>query len=84
MKPNAHNLRDMIKLVDWTLSENLPVLQLMLHSSEFMPGGSPIFREKDDIERLYDDLNRFLSHVSSRLIEGATFAEYRQTCKAPV
>jgi hypothetical protein len=79
LRPSRNNLSDMIKLVDWSLSKNLPVLEFMLHSSELMPGGSPNFREKDDIDRLYGDLDLFFSHVSGRRIRGATLKEYRQT-----
>lgn len=79
LRPSGQNLCDMTELVDWALSENLPVLQLVLHSSELMPGGSPYFRHKDDIEKLCEDLDLLFSHVSARGIRGATLAEYRQT-----
>jgi hypothetical protein len=51
LRPSGHNLSDMTGIVDWALSENHTVLQLVLHSSELMPGGSPYFHEKDDIVR---------------------------------
>jgi hypothetical protein len=79
LRPNGHNVGDMIKLIDWALSKNLPVLEFVLHSSELVQGGSPNFREKDHIEKLYDDLDIFFCHVSARQIKGATLAEYRQT-----
>jgi hypothetical protein len=69
----------MIRVVDWGLSEKLPVLEFMIHSSELMPGGSPYFRNRPDIERLYSDLDLLLSHASTMGISGATLAEYRQT-----
>ncbi|MBV9084373.1 MAG: hypothetical protein JOZ62_16995 [Acidobacteriaceae bacterium] len=46
----------------------------MLHSSEFMPGGSPIFRTGEDVEKLYSDLRSLFSAASG--FTGATLQEY--------
>jgi hypothetical protein len=78
LRPNGHNLDAMIDIVDWGMRQNLPVLHMMLHSSELMPGASPNFRRKGDIEKLYDDLDHFFSNVLARKIGSATLAEYRQ------
>jgi hypothetical protein len=78
LRPTGDNVHEMNELVGWALSENLPVIELMLHSSELMPGGSPYFPEKDDVETLFNDLERFLAHTSALGITGATLAEYRQ------
>jgi hypothetical protein len=47
----------------------------MLHSSELMPGGSPTFRDKSAIERLYGDL-RALFALAATECRPATLAEF--------
>ena len=50
-------------------------IMFMLHSSEFMPNGSPTFRTEEEIDRLYEDL-RILFKYSSNFFEGLTIGEY--------
>ncbi|MGL5223463.1 MAG: deacetylase, partial [Plesiomonas shigelloides] len=52
-------------------------VEFMLHSSEFMPGGSPTFKTKQDIEQLYRDLEETFAWLAQRT-QGATLAEYYQ------
>ena len=52
-----------------------PHLEFMLHSSELMPGGSPTFRTGDDIEKLYEYLERLFADVAT-WSSGATLAEF--------
>lgn len=49
----------------------------MLHSSEFMPGGSPTFKNRVDIEGLYSDLEQLFDYLQSRT-SGMTLTEYYQ------
>lgn len=49
----------------------------MLHSSEFMPGGSPTFKTEADIEVLYNDLEQLFDWLHIRTV-GMTLAEYYQ------
>ena len=39
-------------------------LMFMLHSSEFMPGGSPSFIDNESIENLYRNLEVLFKHIS--------------------
>lgn len=48
----------------------------MLHSSEFMPAGSPTFPDARSVERLYADLEALFERGSA-LFAGATLAEFR-------
>jgi hypothetical protein len=50
----------------------------MLHSSEFMPGGSPIFPTEADIENLYTDLGALFAAARKAGFRGTTLAEYAQ------
>ena len=47
----------------------------MLHSSEFMPGGSPTFRTAASIDALYDDLEEVFS-TAHRHWAGCTLKDY--------
>ena len=47
----------------------------MLHSSEFMPGGSPNFKTGEDIEKLYSDLE-ILFQIIATNFSGMTLNEF--------
>lgn len=59
-------------------------LEFMLHSSEFMPGGSPTFKIEQDIEQdiegLYRDLEQLFDWLRQRTV-GMMLAEYYQRKK---
>jgi len=40
-------------------------VEFTLHSSELMPGGSPIFRSASDIDRLYEHLEILFEDLST-------------------
>ncbi len=48
----------------------------MLHSSEFMPDGSPTFRNEKDIEILYEDIEQFFDFLKTNGVKGATCQQY--------
>jgi hypothetical protein len=49
--------------------------EFTLHSSEFMPGGSPTFRNRSDIERLYENLEILFEELST-WCSGMTLKEF--------
>lgn len=54
LRPNGSNLKQMLWLIDYVSNdESTDYIMFMLHSSEFMPGGSPTFADAESIERLY-------------------------------
>ncbi len=70
------NLEDMLYLVDKVYNEKkTDYLMFMLHSSEFMPDGSPSFKTVEDIELLYSNLEVLFKHISKNY-RGCTFKEY--------
>jgi hypothetical protein len=79
LRPNGRNLREMLELIDWALDEELPVLEFMLHSSEFMPGGSPTFKTAEEIELLYGHLRALFNRLESIGVRPMTLAEYHHT-----
>ncbi|VED45384.1 WalW protein [Raoultella terrigena] len=59
------------------MTQGSDYVEYMLHSSEYMPGGSPTFKNEQDIERLYADLESFFSWLAPQ-VKGMTLAEYYQ------
>jgi hypothetical protein len=75
MRPSRRNLRAMQKVMREAVATKRDYLQLMLHSSELMPGGSPTFKSAEDIERLYQSLDRTLREAMETYT-GRTLSEY--------
>ena len=65
----------MKRVIEQSLAEGQDYVEFMLHSSEFMPDGSPTFKDERDIERLYEDLEALFSWVGPRF-QGRTLTEY--------
>lgn len=78
LRPNGRNLRHMLTLVRVATEQRRDHLEFMLHSSELMPGGSPTFRTKASIERLYADLERLFAAATAAGFRGQTLAEYHE------
>ncbi|WP_338635090.1 polysaccharide deacetylase family protein [Erwinia persicina] len=77
LRPSGGNVESMKRVVRQSLDEEHDYVEFMLHSSEFMPGGSPTFATEQHIERLYQDLEQLFSWLSERTV-GKTLAEYYQ------
>lgn len=74
-RPKGGNVSEMLRVLGWARRRNATYVEFMLHSSEFMPGGSPTFRDAAAIERLYDDLEQVFAEVA-RTHVGMTLAEF--------
>lgn len=81
LRPSRDNLSGMVRMVETARVNSSPYLEFMLHSSEFMPGGSPVFPDADSIETLFGDLES-LFELASRHFTGATLGEYWQQVEA--
>jgi hypothetical protein len=75
LRPNGRNLPQMLQVLDRALQDGRPYVEFMLHSSEFMPGGSPTFRTPASVEALYRDLDQLFSRASSHF-SGPTLSEF--------
>lgn len=83
LRPNGRNRSLLLRLLDQVASEGASHAEFMLHSSEFMPGGSPTFPDEASIERLYDDLEQLFAAAQVRFT-GATLAEFHAGMVGPV
>jgi len=77
LRPNGRNLRHLLQIVDHVLFEKRRYAEFMLHSSEFMPDGSPTFRTEADIEKLFADTEALFEAVKGGF-RGVTLGEFYQ------
>lgn len=76
LRPNGYNLEEMLWLIDQVAKDGkTDYIMFMLHSSEFMPGGSPTFKTGESIEHLYSDINTVFKSAS-KYFEGSTIGDY--------
>jgi len=75
LRPNGHNRRSLLRIVSVAREQCRDYVEFMLHSSEFMPGGSPSFPTAGSIESLYDDLEALFDAVQADFV-GLTLKEY--------
>lgn len=55
---------------------DLPVVEMMFHSSELMPNGSPHNPTVESIDRLYERLDQLFAYLKAQQVEGATLAAF--------
>ena len=77
LRPNGRNLKYLLKTVDSVVETKGGYAEFMLHSSEFMPGGSNTFRNRKSIENLYAHLNALFEYLKVSYT-GMTLSEYRK------
>jgi len=75
LRPRGGNLAVMRALLKRAQAERRPCVEFMLHSSEFMPGGSPTFPNEPAIEALYEDLETLFSDAGHGFT-GQTLTEF--------
>ncbi|MGH1480663.1 MAG: deacetylase [Geminicoccales bacterium] len=75
LRPNGRNRSEMIGLLDRIIVDGTGHAEFMLHSSEFMPGGSPTFQNETSIEALYEDMIA-LFEAAGNHFAGATLTEF--------
>jgi hypothetical protein len=76
LRPQQDNLKEMLRIVTRAVAEKRTYLEFMLHSSEFMPGGSPTFGTTRDIDLLYENLAALFFAATTCGFTGATLAEF--------
>lgn len=75
LRPDGRNGEELIDTVRLALADGRGFVEFMLHSSEFMPGGSPRFQTESQVERLFDDIERLFEAVSEHCV-GLTLTEF--------
>ncbi len=57
----------------------LPIVEMMFHSSELMPGGSPYNRDEAAVDRLYEKLEAVFGYLRDEGCRGATLTEFAES-----
>lgn len=74
LRPDRRNRDALVGLLRRAVREQRFCIEFMVHSSELMPGGSPLFPRREDVERLYARLE-VLFAVARESCVGATLRE---------
>ena len=79
LRPSYSSLEDMRALAASLVRREVPVLNLLFHSSEAIVGGSPYNRTAGELDAFFDRLDRFFAYALGDLqATPVTFAEFRQ------
>jgi hypothetical protein len=83
LRPSYSRVPDMLALADRLAARDAPCFNVIFHSSELLPGGSPYTPDAPSVQRFLDGLGRLLEHLTTRLgARGATYAEFAQAWNA--
>ena len=77
LRPEGRNLQQLLDIVELAKRDGRDYLQFTLHSSEFMPGGSPTFRTPESIETLYEHLERLFESLGGAFV-GCTLSGFAE------
>lgn len=81
LRPHPRWRRRMLRAFERALATGPGHLEMMVHSSELMPGGRRTVPDEASIERLYEDLERLLARAAETT-DGQTLTELRQRIAA--
>lgn len=81
MRPDKFMLKNELKKLIDKCSKKNEYIMFMIHSSELMPGGSPNFKTKESIERLYEIIEFVFKYSKNKGYEGMTLKEYGKQYK---
>jgi hypothetical protein len=71
-----HNAKQLISVYKSARSLSLPYIQMMIHSSELMPGGSPYNPDNNSIEKLYQRVEELFQYLRSDQVNGVTLGDF--------
>lgn len=74
-KPKRFTHMGLMKMAARYAKDNSGYLQFMIHSSEFMPGGSPYFTTQKSVDGLFRDMEELFEFCSSRY-RSSTLTEF--------
>jgi peptidoglycan/xylan/chitin deacetylase (PgdA/CDA1 family) len=84
LRPSYSSLDAMNALARRLVERQVPVLNMLFHSSEAIVGGSPYNRTQGELDAFLDRLDRFLGYATRELgARPATFREFHDRYTAP-
>jgi hypothetical protein len=76
LRPSYSPLPDMLAFASRLAAARVPCFNIIFHSSELLPGGSPYTPDEASVRRFLDDLRRLFEQLVGRL--GAVGRTYRE------
>jgi hypothetical protein len=77
LRPSYSSVSDATTLADTFVARGVPTLNMLFHSSELLPGGSPYHRDEAAVDGFFDKFERIVDHIMGRLgAVGMTYAEF--------
>ena len=77
LRPSYTALPDMLAFATRLSRRRVPCFNLLFHSSELLPGGSPYTPDQESVDRFVDHLRRVLEHLTGPLgAVGRTYSEF--------
>jgi polysaccharide deacetylase len=84
LRPSYTALPDMMSFASRLKERGAPCFNVIFHSSELLPGGSPYNPDAASVGRFESALRRLLEHLTARLgAVGRTYAEFARGWPAP-
>ena len=77
LRPSYTALPDILEFASRLSRRGVPCFNLLFHSSELLPGGSPYTPDQKSVDRFVDHLRRVLEHLTGPLgAVGRTYSEF--------
>jgi hypothetical protein len=84
LRPSYSSVEDAKALASSLVARGVPTLNMLFHSSELVPGGSPYNRSEGDVDAFFARLESVFEHVMKRLeARGVTYAEAAAVLQIP-
>jgi len=84
LRPSYSSSEDAKTLASALVARGVPTLNMLFHSSELVPLGSPYNRTEADVDRFFERLERVFEHIMKGLMaRGVTYRECADVLQVP-
>jgi hypothetical protein len=84
LRPSYSSVEDAKALASSLVARGVPTLNMLFHSSELVPGGSPYNHSEGDVDAFFARLESVFEHVMKRLeARGVTYTEAAAVLQIP-
>lgn len=75
-RPTRRKPRDLMRVAKKKIKSNSDYIMFMIHSSEFMPGANPQFRNEKQVDKLFENIERVFEWLHEQGVSAATCNEF--------
>lgn len=76
LRPFSKSIRNLLNITRAVENDGSEYLEFMIHSSELMAGGSPYFKNDEEIELLYSIMEEYFQVIAKRGYQGIGLSDY--------